>query len=236
MPSKQCPVTPNSFWMANPVLNTGHFTSYMGMEHHGTHDMGPMGPAKKNVDHLIWYPFKAWWLFNTFHPNMWLFCSLNHYNELFGSVLWAGQRFCDLWIQLPFTDRTVLRCAVICRRGANAGAFLGSTGWNGQDETLLLTGAWYEIGNWSIISIFTIIPFPIPYWAAVIKSFWKKNMCALTNVDSIDHWRWLSPSEQDNCWILGDPDVDHVQILQSWFAELGTRPCSSGLSSFSPVE
>ena len=78
---------------------------------------------------------------------MWLFCSLNHYNELFGSVLWAGQRFCDLWIQLPFTDRTVLRCAVICRRGANAGAFLGSTGWNGQDETLLLTGAWYEIGN-----------------------------------------------------------------------------------------
>ena len=53
MPSKQCPVTPNSFWMANPVLNTGHFTSYMGMEHHGTHDMGPMGPAKKNVDHLI---------------------------------------------------------------------------------------------------------------------------------------------------------------------------------------
>ena len=175
MPSKQCPVTPNSFWMANPVLNTGHFTSYMGMEHHGTHDMGPMGPAKKNVDHLIWYPFKAWWLFNTFHPNMWLFCSLNHYNELFGSVLWAGQRFCDLWIQLPFTDRTVLRCAVICRRGANAGAFLGSTGWNGQDETLLLTGAWYEIGNWSIISIFTIIPFPIPYWAAVIKSFWKKT-------------------------------------------------------------
>ena len=47
-------------------------------------------------------------------------------------------------------------------------------------------------------------------------------MCALTNVDSIDHWRWLSPSEQDNCWILGDPDVDHEQIMQSWVAELGT--------------